>query len=244
MPTPHIEAKEGEIAPIVITAGDPKRCEYIAKKYLNNPKLVNTTRGMNAYTGKYKNKEITIFPVGMGMASMGIYAYELFNFYNVNTIIRIGTSGSLNKTIKIFDTILLEGSYTESNFAFAVNRDNNTHLAYSSNKINSLIESSAKSQNIKYIKGYGLCNEFFDAYLNEQNFQNLIDSLPKDITILTSEMEAFALFYIAKMLEKEAACLLTVVDSKYQKDIVVTSEEREKNLNNMILLALETCLKI
>ena len=107
MPTPHIEAKVGEIAPIVITAGDPKRCQYIANKYLKNAKIVNSVRGMTAFTGEYKDKKITIFPVGMGMPSMGIYAYELYKFYGVEVIIRIGTSGSFNETFKILDTVLL-----------------------------------------------------------------------------------------------------------------------------------------
>lgn len=244
MPTPHIEAKIGEIAPIVITAGDPKRCQYIANKYLKNAKTVNSVRGMIAFTGEYKGKKITIFPVGMGMPSMGIYAYELYKFYGVETIIRIGTSGSFDKNFKILDTILLEGSYTESNFALAINRDRNTHLSLASKELNNKIESTAKEKNISYKKGYGLCNEAFDVYLNEEQFNDLLDSLPKDISIVTSEMEAFALFYIAAILKKQSACLLTIVDSKFEKDIIITSQERAEKLDNMIILALETCLKL
>ena len=105
MPTPHIEAEVGSIAPIVITAGDPKRCQYIANKYLKNVVLVNSVRGMSAYTGEYKNKKITVFPVGMGMPSMGIYAYELYKFYDVEVMIRMGTCGSFNEDFKILDTI-------------------------------------------------------------------------------------------------------------------------------------------
>ncbi len=244
MPTPHIEAKIGEIAPIVITAGDPKRCQYIANKYLKNAKKVNSVRGMTAFTGEYKGKKITIFPVGMGMPSMGIYAYELYKFYGVETIIRIGTSGSFNKNFKILDTILLEASYTESNFALAINRDHNTHLSLASKELNNKIESTAKEKNISYKKGYGLCNEAFDVYLNEEQFNDLINSLPKDISIVASEMEAFALFYIAAILQKQSACLLTIVDSKFEKDIIITSQERAEKLDNMIILALETCLKL
>lgn len=244
MPTPHIEAKVGEIAPIVITAGDPKRCQYIANKYLKNAKIVNSVRGMTAFTGEYKDKKITIFPVGMGMPSMGIYAYELYKFYGVETIIRIGTSGSFDKNFKILDTVLLEGSYTESNFALAINRDKNTHLSLADDTINDKIELTAKEKNISYKKGYGLCNEAFDFYLEENQFNDLIDALPKDISIVTSEMEAFALFYIASMLHKKSACLLTIVDSKFEKDVIITSQEREEKLDNMIILALETCLKL
>ena len=244
MPTPHIEAEVGSIAPIVITAGDPKRCQYIANKYLKNVVLVNSVRGMSAYTGEYKNKKITVFPVGMGMPSMGIYSYELYKFYDVEVIIRIGTCGSFNEDFKILDTVLLDGSYTESNFALSINRDNQTHLSYASTAVNQIIEEVAQEQNINYKKGYGLCNEAFDVYLTSEQLEDLFSSFPKSISIVVSEMEAFALFYIAKMLGKKAACLLTIVDSKYQKDIIVTSEEREQKLDNMILLALESCLKI
>ena len=244
MPTPHIEAKVGEIAPIVITAGDPKMCQYIANKYLKNAKVVNSVRGMTAFTGEYKDKKITIFPVGMGMPSMGIYAYELYKFYGVEVIIRIGTSGSFNETFKILDTVLLEGSYTESNFALSINRDRNTHLSFASKILNNEIELAAKEKNISYKKGYGLCNEAFDFYLNEEQFTDLLNSLPKDISIVASEMEAFALFYIASMLHKKSACLLTIVDSKFEKDVIITSQEREEKLDNMIILALETCLKL
>ena len=244
MPTPHIESLKGEIAPIVLTAGDPKRCEYIAKKYLTNYRLVNSVRGMTAYTGEYKGKEITVFPVGMGMPSMGIYAYELFKFYDVETMIRIGTSGSMKEDYKVLDTVLLDGSFTESNFALSINRDPNTHIAYADPSLNKQIETIAREQNLSYKKGIGLCNEMFDVYLNEEQYQSMIESLPQNINIVTVEMEAFALFYIANMLKKKAACLVSIVDSKYQKDVIVNSTDREQKLDNMIVLALETSLKL
>ena len=244
MPTAHNEAQKQDIAKIVLTSGDPKRCEYIAKKYLEGVKLVNSVRGMTAYTGKYKGKEITVFPSGMGMPSMGIYAYELYQFYDVETIIRIGTCGTLKEEIKILDMVLLEGSYTESNYALAINRDNETHLSYAHKNLNKKIEEVAKETNVECKKGIGVCSEVFDVYLTEEKSSDMYNSLPKDLNLIAAEMEAFALFYIAKMLKKRAACLLTVVDSKYKKDIIVTSKEREQKLDNMIVLALETSLKL
>ena len=244
MPTPHNEAKKEDIAKIVLTSGDPKRCEYIAKKYLENIKLVNTVRGMTAYTGEYKGKKITIFPMGMGMASLGIYAYELYKFYNVETIIRMGTCGTPNPDIDILDTILLEGSYTESNYALAINRDNKTHIVDACKELNDIIEKTAQEQNIKYKKGYGVCSEVFDVYLTEENYKDTVAHFPKNIPLLAVEMEAFALFYIAKMLNKKAACILTVVDSKFKPETIVTSEEREKKLDNMIKIALNASLKL
>lgn len=244
MPTPHNEAKIGDIAKIVLTSGDPKRCEYIAKNYLENVKLVNTVRGMTAYTGKYKNKEITVFPSGMGMPSMGIYAYELYQFYGVEVIIRMGTCGTINKEMEVLDTILLEGSYTESNFALMFQRDYDTHVAYANKELNDLIEQTAQEENLVYKKGFGLCSEVFDVYLTDTQFQDMLMHLPKDFNFMGTEMEAFALFYIANLLGKKAACLLTLVDSRYRPNTIVTSEERETKLDNMIKIALKTSLKL
>ena len=244
MATPHNEAKKEDIAKIVLTSGDPKRCEYIAKTYLENIKLVNSVRGMTAYTGEYKGKRITVFPMGMGMASFGIYAYELYKFYDVEIIIRMGTCGTLSKDMNILDTVLLDASYTESNFAQAINRDYKTHIAYANNELNDLIEKTANEKEIECKRGYGLCSEVFDVYLTEEQFQDVLEHLPKDMDFIAVEMEAFALFYIAKMLNKKAACLLTLVDSRYRKGEKVTSEERERKLDNMIKIALETSLKL
>lgn len=244
MATAHNEAKKEDIAKIVITSGDPRRCEYIAKKYLKNSKLVNSVRGMTAYTGEYKGNRITVFPTGMGMASMGIYAYELYQFYDVEAIIRVGTCGTINSNIDILDTILLEGSYTESNFALMMNRDNSTHLSYATRELNKIIEDSFHDQQIPYKKGYGICCEVFDVYLSEEKFQDMIMHLPANIEFVGSEMEAFALFYIANMLHKKAACLLTVVDSRYAPEKGISSDDRESKLDNMIEIALNASLKL
>ena len=116
MPTPHIESKLEDIAKIVLMPGDPKRAEYIAKNYLTDIKLVNEVRGMTAYTGYYENKRITIFPSGMGIPSMSIYSHELFNFYDVDCIIRIGTMGAYIEELNIGDVVLATKSYTDSSY--------------------------------------------------------------------------------------------------------------------------------
>ncbi len=244
MPTAHNEAKKGDIAKIVLTSGDPKRCEYIAKNYLENVRLVNAVRGMTAYTGEYQGKEITIFPSGMGMPSMGIYAYELYKFYDVEVIIRLGTCGTPNPTVKILDTLLLTGSFTESNFALMFNRDSDTHRVYATQELNQIIEATAREEKLTFKKGFGLCSEVFDVYLSEQKYEDMLKHLPEDVSCIGTEMEAFALFYTAKMLGKKAACLLTVVDSRYQPNETVTSDERETKLDNMIKIALKSSLKI
>ena len=220
--------------------GDPLRAKYIAENFLENSRLVNTVRNMLAYTGTYKGKEITVFSSGMGMPSMGIYCYELFKFYDVENIIRIGSCGAYNNDLNLFDTILVDNSYTEGNFAYSWN-EKDCHIAGSSTSLNSCIENTAKKIGIPYIKGNSLCNECFDGYL--EDIPSFIARFPKDLNIIACEMEAFALFYIANYLGKNASCLLTVVDS-YYKNQESTSEQREKSLNDMIKLALETCVEL
>ena len=247
MATAHIEANKEDIANIVLTSGDPKRCEFIAKTYLTDIKLVNEVRGMTAYTGYYKGKRITIFPAGMGMASMTIYAYELYKFYDVETIIRMGTCGTSDPNMEILDTILLETSYTESNFALLMNRDNNTHTAYANSELNEKILKTAEELNMRLKYGDGVCNEFFDVYFDEEKFQDMVNHFPpksEGYNFLGIEMEAFALFYVSNILNKKEACLLTLVESRYRPSTVVTSEEREQKLENMIKIALETSLKL
>ena len=236
----HCNAKKEDIAKTVLMPGDPLRAKYIAENFLENARLVNTVRNMLAYTGTYKGKEITVFSHGMGMASMGIYCYELYKFYDVENIIRIGSCGAYSEDLNIFDTILVDKSYTEGNFAYEWN-EKDCHLIESSEFLNEIIESTAKEVNIPYIKGNSLCSDCFDGYL--ESIPNLIKRFPKDLNIIGAEMEAFALFYMAHYLGRQASCLLTVVDSHYKKQ-EISSEEREKSLNNMITLALESAIKI
>ena len=232
----HCNAKLEDIESTVLMPGDPLRAKYIAENFLEDAKLVNTVRNMLAYTGKYKGKPVTVFSSGMGMPSMGIYSYELFKFYNVQKIIRIGSCGAYNENLNLFDTILVDKSYTEGNFAFEWS-EKECHTAEASQKLNKLLEETAKRVNIPYIKGNTLCNDCFDGYLD--NIDAFVKRFAKDLDIIACEMEAFALFYMAKYFKKDAACLLTVVDSYYKKQ-ESTSEERERSLNDMIKLALES----
>lgn len=239
MPTPHNEAKLGEIAKTVIMPGDPLRAKYIAQNFLEDYKLVNQVRGMYAYTGTYQGKEITIMASGMGMPSMGIYCYELYKFYNVENIIRIGSCGSYKPELKLFDIVLADKVFSEGNFALTLNNDN-CHIIESSSYLNSIIESTSKENNISIVKGNTVCTDCFDVYMTDVN--QFLNRVPEGFNPVSAEMEAFALFYVAKMLNKKASCLMSVVDSKYIKDIA-TPEERESGLNNMIKLALNSSLK-
>lgn len=236
--TPHISSKKEDIAKTVLCPGDPLRAKYIAENFLENSRLVNSVRNILAYTGTYKGKEITVFASGMGMPSMGIYCYELYKFYDVETIIRIGSCGAYDDSLNLMDTVLVKKSYTEGNFAKALN-NKDCHLIESDLDLNNKIKQAAEKLNIKCIEGNALCSECFDYYIEDIN--TLLNRLPSDLKISACEMEAFALFYTAKYLNKKAACLLTVVDSHYKKQ-EISAEAREKSLNNMIILALETAI--
>ena len=238
--TPHISSKKEDIAKIVLCPGDPLRAKYIAENFLENVRLVNSVRNMFAYTGTYKGKEITVFASGMGMPSMGIYCYELYKFYDVDTIIRIGSCGAYDESLNLFDTILVEQSYTEGNFAKALN-NKDCHIVDADEKTNSIIMNCSRDKSINCVPSNVLCSECFDYYIEDINI--LLDRLPQELNITAAEMESFALFYTAKYLGRKAACLLTVVDSHCKKQ-EITAEEREKSLNDMIILALESCLKL
>ena len=158
MSTPHNEANIGDIAKTVVMPGDPLRAKYIAENFLDNYKLVNQVRGMYAYTGTYKGKEITVMAHGMGMPSVGIYTYELFKIYGVENIIRIGSCGGYKPELKLFDIILTENVFSESNYALTLNNDN-CHIVSSNSDLNSIIEDTAKDSNINIVLGNTVCTD-------------------------------------------------------------------------------------
>lgn len=240
MSTPHNEANLNEIAKTVIMPGDPLRAKYIAENFLVNYKLVNSVRGMYAYTGYYKGKELTVMASGMGMPSMGIYSYELYKFYNVDNIIRIGSCGSYKPELKLFDIVLAENTFSEGNFALTLNNED-CHIVSSDYDLNNCIIETAKDNGIDIYVGNTVCTDCFDVYMTDVN--QFLARVPDNFNPVSAEMEAFALFYVAKILHKKAACLMSVVDSKFIKD-VATPEERQTGLNNMIKLALDTSLKM
>ena len=239
--TPHNSANVGDIAKTVIMPGDPMRAKYIAETFLTDVRKVSDVRGIACYTGLYNGKAISVMAHGMGMPSMGIYSYELFHFYDVDNIIRIGTCGGFKDDMKILDLILSTEAYTEGSYALSF--DNiPCNLARSDELLNSLIEQTAKESNINLIKGTTLCNDCFSPYVPDE--EKLFNRMPEGINRpIASEMEAFSLFYNAKKEGKRAACILTVVDTPSNLE-GISSEEREKSLNIMIKLALESATKM
>ena len=197
MSTPHNEANKGDFAKTVIMPGDPLRAKYIAENFLDDYKLVNQVRGMFAYTGTYKGKEISIMAHGMGMPSVGIYSYELFKFYDVENIIRIGSCGGYKPELKLFDIVLSENVFSESNYALTLNNDD-CHIVSSSKELNSIIENTAIETNTNIINGNTVTTDCFDVYMTDVN--KFLERLPENLNPVSVEMEAFALFYNAKLL--------------------------------------------
>lgn len=234
--TPHIEAKLGEIAKTVLMPGDPLRAKYIAENFLENVKLVNQVRGMLAYTGTYKGNEVTVMASGMGMPSIGIYSYELYKFYNVENIIRIGSAGAYSKDINLYDVLLAYDCYSESSFAKTQNGET-SNILKGNDVLNNIIIETAKECNKKLIVGRIHSSDVF--YKANDNFEEL----NKEYGCLACEMESFALFQNANCLNKKAACLLTVSNSLVTLE-ETTSEQRQKSFNEMIELALEASLKM
>ena len=240
MSTPHNKANKGEIAKTVVMPGDPLRAKYIVENFFDDYELVNDVRGMYAYTGNYKGKELTVMAHGMGIPSMGIYSYELFKFYDVENIIRIGSCGAYSSDLKLFDIVLSDNVFSESNYALTFNNDN-CHIVEANKELNSIIEQTAKDTNCNLLIGNTVCSDGFDPYM--ANPDKFLERIPKDFNPISSEMEAFALFYNAKLLNKKSACLMSVVDSPYITT-VATSEQRQTGLNNMIKLALDSAMKL
>lgn len=229
--TPHINALETDIAKTVIMPGDPLRAKYIAETYLTDYKLVSSVRNMYAYTGFYKNKRVTVMGSGMGIPSMGIYSYELYKFYNVENIIRVGTAGAYTTDLNLYDILLVKSSYSKSSYA-KVQANIDDHILYSNEELNEKIRKTADHMKID-LKECQVCSS--EAFYNETE-------KPEEMVAnncLACEMESFALFENARYLNKKAACLLTISDNIVTKE-ATSSQEREKNLNRMIELALET----
>lgn len=230
--TPHNEAKLGEIAKNVIMPGDPLRAKMIAEKYLENYKLVSSVRNIYAYTGTYKGKEVTVMASGMGMPSMGIYSYELFKFYDVDSIIRVGSVGAYSPELNLYDVVLASESYSDSSFA-KVQNGYDKDINYPSKELNEKIKNIADKLNIQIHEGRIYSGDVF--YKSDENYKTMYE----EKKCLGVEMESFALFHNASVLGKKAACLLTVSNS-FVTNSETTSEEREKSFNEMIELALET----
>jgi purine-nucleoside phosphorylase len=233
MSTPHNGAEKGQIAKNVLMPGDPLRAKYVAEHFLEDAKLVNTVRNVFAYTGTYKGKPVSVMASGMGMPSIGIYSYELYKFYDVESIIRIGSAGAYTDELKLFDLVLADSAYSESSYAKTQSGDD-ADLQYPAKELNEKILKAGKELNIPVRLGRIHSGDIFYY----QPGQPGPDYYREDKKCLCVEMESFALFHNAKVLGKKAACLLTISDSLVTNE-ETTAEERQNAFTNMMQVALE-----
>ena len=239
-PTPHIGAKQGEIAETILLPGDPLRAKFIADTFLKDVRQVTGVRGMLGFTGTYEGRPISVMGSGMGMPSIGIYSYELFNFYGVENIIRIGSAGSYTPKAKIFDVVLATGAYSESNYAVTQSGDTDD-IQKPSEELNNALRTSAKKQGIPLIEGTIHSSDVF--YREDSGARPTYWEVLRDEKgCLAVEMESFALFHNAKVLGKHAACILTISDSFVSPEIT-TAEERQTSFTAMMKVALGAVLE-
>jgi purine-nucleoside phosphorylase len=233
MPTPHIESHESDIAKIVLMPGDPLRAQFIAETYLTNVKQINNVRNMYGFTGYYGKKRVTVMGSGMGMPSIGIYSYELFKFYNVDKIIRIGSCGAYDPSLKLFDVVLAHDAYSESSYAKTMGVSNRKVLS-ASKSLNQRILKAAQKLNKEVIYARIHSSDVFYRLASDE-----YKAIYNTYQTVAVEMESFALFANAKALGKKAACLLTVSDSLVTHQ-VTTALERQTAFTNMMEIALES----
>ncbi|MDK2807874.1 MAG: purine-nucleoside phosphorylase [Clostridiales bacterium] len=231
IPTPHIGAGEGQIAKTVLMPGDPLRAKYIAETYLENVTCFNTVRNMLGYTGTYKGKEISVMGGGMGMPSVGIYSYELFHFYDVDRIIRIGSAGGIQDDVKVRDVVVAMGACTDSNYA-AQYRLPGTYAPIADFKLLRKAVETAEAQGTKVVVGNVLSADvFYNDYAG-------VNDDWKKMQVLCVEMEAAALYMNAARAGKQALCLLTISDHMYTGESL-SAEERQLSFHEMMEVALE-----
>lgn len=229
VPTPHIGAREGEIADRVIMAGDPLRAKFMAERFLENPVQYNAVRGMLGFTGTYKGKRVSVQGHGMGMPSIGIYSYELFNFYGVKRIIRTGSAGSINAGVKMGDVVIGIGSCTDSNYASQYGLPGTFAPIADFGLVRAAVE-KAEELGVRYKVGNILASDFFygdDAYSWKQ-WQKM--------GVLAVEMEAAALYMNAARCGGEALCICTISDSLVTGE-ACSAEERQTSFTNMMDIA-------
>ena len=230
-PTPHIEAKLGEIAKTVLMPGDPLRAQFMAEKYLEKPVLFNKVRGMLGYTGTYKGKEVSIMGHGMGIPSVGIYTYELFNFYGVETIIRVGSAGAIDEGLKIGDLVIASGACTNSSYAAQYQLPG----TYAPIATFDLVQRAVKEADRVGVK-YKVGNIFSsDTFYDDAGLQSL--KAWQKMGVLAVEMEASAIYMNAARAGKKALCICTISDCPFTGE-ATSSEHRQTAFTQMMEVAL------
>lgn len=230
-PTPHINATPADFAETVLMPGDPKRSAFIAKEFLTDAVLVNDVRGVQGYTGYYKGKRVSCMASGMGMPSMGIYSYELFNFFDVKNIIRVGSAGAFQPEMNLGDLVFAMSASTDSNYlkSFGLPGD---YAPTASEELLFKAVDNAKEKGLKYFAGNIVSSDIF------YNPDPTVNSRWAEMGVLAVDMEAAALYANAARAGKNALTVLTVSD-QLVRDEHMSSEERQSSFADMITLALD-----
>lgn len=237
IPTPHISAKKEDIAKTVLMPGDPLRAKFIAETFLESPVLVNNVRGVHGHTGTWKGVPVTVMASGMGIPAIGIYSWELYNFYDVDNIIRIGSAGAMRDDLKLMDIVAGQGACTDSNFAHQFEL-NGTFAPIADYTLLSNCVEAAKEKGIDMKVGNILSSDNFYSP------SNCDDSTKwRDMGVMAVEMEAAGLYMNAARAGKRALCICTISDHLYRSE-ALSSEERQLSLTQMIEIALDTAVKM
>lgn len=235
MSTPHNAAEKGQFAKVCLMPGDPLRAKFIAENFLDGAVQVTGVRGMNGYTGKYKGHDVSVMGHGMGMPSVGIYTYELFAFYEVEKIIRIGSAGGMHPDLDLGDVVIAQGACTDSNYA-AQYRLPGTFAPIADYGLLSTAVEKAKAQGCKFMVGNVVSSDvFYNA--NPEAHQKWLS-----MGVLCAEMECAALYMNAAFLKKKALGLLTISDLLSDLDRAMSAEERQTKFRDMMTIALETAI--
>lgn len=242
-PTPHIKAVPDDFAKTVLMPGDPLRAKYVAETYLENPRLVNNVRGVNGYTGTYKGVPVSVMASGMGMPSIGIYSYELFNFFGVENIIRIGSAGGMSPTLKIKSIVAAQGACCDSNYAHTFNLPG-TFAPISDFGLLSACVETGKEMGLDLTVGNIVSS---DVFYNDDDYEmgsglSTMDRWSK-MGVLATEMESAALFMNAARAGKKALSVCTISDNLLTGE-ALSPEDRQTSLDEMITLVLNTVVKI
>lgn len=237
IPTPHISAKKEDIAKTVLMPGDPLRAKFIAETFLESPVLVNNVRGVQGHTGTWKGVPVTVMASGMGIPAIGIYSWELYNFYDVDNIIRIGSAGAMRDDLKLMDIVAGQGACTDSNFAHQFEL-NGTFAPIADYTLLSNCVEAAKEKGIDMKVGNILSSDNFYSP------SNCDDSTKwRDMGVMAVEMEAAGLYMNAARAGKRALCICTISDHLYRSE-ALSSEQRQLSLTQMIEIALDTAVKM
>ena len=238
MATPHISAPEGAFAKTVLMPGDPLRAKFIAETFLTEPQLVTSVRNVLGYTGTYKGVSVSVMASGMGMPSIGIYSYELFKFYGVENIIRIGSAGSYRDWLNVMDVTLAETAVSDSTFARVQDGVTDKYIKPNA-ELNAVIQQKAKDLGVDLKMSVVHSSDVFYSDPSQGSWQDIAERTGSDCV----EMESFALFHNANILGKRAACLLTISDS-FVSHVELSAEQRQNSFTEMMTLALEAAIEL